>query len=364
MQLLPAGWTPRFHSGIVTWGCSRILLETLVRRRVAALPNVQFRADATATALIPNPDSTRVMGVRLETRARDRDDILRAALVIDATGRSSHAPEWLQAIGYPAPTETVIDAHLGYATRHYHLPPDPQRGWKTMLIMPTPERPRGGAFTSVEDDHWILTMAGVGGDYPPTDEDGLMNFVLSLPAPELHEALRQAEPISPVYGYRNMANRLRHYEALTRFPEGFAVIGDAVCVFNPQYGQGMSTAALGVEVLEQALRERVDSLTFQKRLVNSTRQAWQMATNADYRYPTTEGEPATALTKFLIRYVDWLFDAAPEVPEISATFLATMHMMKPSTALFHPAIIARRLAFGLRHRGARQPEPAPKIAQT
>ena len=126
----------------------------------------------------------------------------------------------------------------------------------------------------------------------------------------------------------------------------------------------MSTAALGVEVLEQALRDRVDSLTFQKRLVKSTQQAWQMATNADYRYPTTEGEPATALTKFLIRYVDWLFDAAPEVPEISATFLATMHMMKPSTALFHPAIIARRLAFGLRHRGAHQPEPAPKIAQT
>ncbi len=361
IQLIPTGWTPRYHSGIVTRACSRTLLESLIRRRIAALPNISFQDGSTVAGLVTNPDRSRVIGVRLQTRGGQPNDVLRADFVVDATGRGSHTQDWLLRIGYPAPDETVIDAHLGYASRFYRLPADFDPGWKALLIMPTPERPRGGVFQLIEDGLWVMTLAGTAGDYPPTDEAEMLAFAHSIPVPPLHQALALATPVTPIYGYRSTANRLHHYEALSQFPEGFAVMGDAACVFNPQYGQGMTTAALGAEVLDQCLRAGVDSLTFQQRLARSNQAAWQMAVNSDYRYPV-EGKPASATTKRLHRYIDWLFVAAPSVPQVASTFLGVMHMMQPSTALFHPSLIARRLAYGLRHKPAAPPEPSVQVA--
>ena len=357
IQLVPTGWTPRYPSGIVTRGCSRALLEKTLRCRVATLPNVSFQQGSTVAGLITNPDQTRVIGVRLEARHADHDDILRADFVLDATGRSSHAPQWLTEIGYAAPEETVVDAHLGYATRVYHLPEQFQPDWKALLIMTRPSRPRGGVFQKIEGGRWMMTLAGTAGDYPPTDEQGLRAFAASIPAPPLHEALALAEPLSPIYGYRSTANRWRHYEKLARFPAGFAVIGDAACVFNPVYGQGMTAAAVGVEVLDQCLRANIGGLQFQRRLARSSARSWLMATTEDYRYPT-EGAPPSAVVQWRLRYLDWLFAAAPDLPEVTSTFLGVMHLMSPVTVLFRPALIARRLAYGLRRKEKPIAQPA------
>ncbi len=357
LQWIPAGWTQRYPSGIVTWATSRALLESLLRQRVAALPNVSFEEGKAACGLVTNPDQTRIIGVSVD----DCSDILRGDLVVDATGRSSHLPEWLQEIGYDAPAETVVDAHLGYVTRVYRLPDDVQPDWKALLIMTTPERPRGGVFQQIEDGKWMMTLAGTAGDYPPTDADGLYAFAQSIPAPPLHDALAVAEPISPIYGYRNTANRLRHYEQLERLPDGLAIIGDAVCAFNPVYGQGMTVAALGAEVLDASLRDRAGfaSLRFQQRLAKSNQQPWQMATGEDYRYPV-DGAPATALIMRVNRYADWLFQAGCAEPAITSTFLAMMHLMAPLTAMFRPTLIARRLLYSLRGK----PQPVTPLAAT
>src|SRR5918998_5612252 len=104
-----------------------------------------------------------------------------------------------------------------------------------------------------------------------------MDFARSLRTPLLYEAIKDAEPISAISGYRDTENRRRHYEKLSRQPDNFVVTGDAASAFNPVYAQGMTTAALGAEVLEECLREsgQGDDLSglskrFQKRLPEAT----------------------------------------------------------------------------------------------
>lgn len=356
IQWIPAGWTPRYPSGIVTWATSRALLEHLLRQRVMELPNVDFEQEKVACGLVTNPDRTRIIGVSMVSCL----DILRGDLVVDATGRTSDMPQWLSEIGYPVPEETVVDAHLGYATRVYRLPNGFQPDWKALLIMMRPERPRGGVFQQIEDGKWMMTLAGTNGDYPPTGENEFRDFALSIDAPPLHEMLEIATPISPIYGYRNTANRLRHYETLERLPDGLAILGDAACAFNPVYGQGMTVAALGAELLDQCLRDGFNSLNFQQRLAKSNEQPWLMATGEDYRYPV-EGTPATPLVKRINRYAEWLYQAGTAEPVITSTFLSMMHLKAPLTAMFSPRLILRRLLYALRRKP--QPLAPPKLAK-
>src|ERR671916_1887881 len=259
--LTPAGFAPRFPSGLPLLMSSRDLLEWTVRERVAALPRVNFLEKTDVTGLLPTPDGEGVAAVKLRSRdakgARRSQEPLRADLIVDASGRNSNASKWLEALGYASPEETYINSHLGYASRVYRRPKRFDGDWKGLNVQAAPpEVTRGGVLLPLEDDRWMVTLSGLGGDYPPTDEAGFIDFARSLRSPMLYEAIKDAEPISDISGYRDTENRMRHYEKLSRQPYNFLVIGDAASAFNPIYAQGMTTAALGAEVLEECLREQ------------------------------------------------------------------------------------------------------------
>ncbi|HEU5369012.1 MAG TPA: FAD-dependent oxidoreductase, partial [Ktedonobacterales bacterium] len=272
----------------------------------------------------------------------------------------SRAPDWLTALGYAPPEETVINSFLGYASRYYQPPSDGRVDWKLLLL---PRRPptlkRGGAIYLLEGNRWIVTLSGGGKDYPPTDEAGFLGFARSLASPALYDAIKDAEPLSPIYGYRRTENRWRHYERLTRWPEGFIAVGDAVCAFNPVYGQGMSVAALGAELLEQMLRERSGSdlaglaRQFQQALRNLTATPWQLATGADFRYEETEGGRPDRKARLSWRYGDAVRALAQDNRQVYQTFIEVAHLLKPPSALFRPSIVAQVLGrTASRHKAA------------
>ncbi len=298
------------------------------------------------------------MQARNSTGLAEREIIVLAAdLVVDASGRDSQVPCWLEALGYPCPPETVVNPFLGYASRLYTPASDPRRTWKGLVIRADPpSNLRSGVIWPVEGGNWQVGLGGTGKDYPPTDEDGFLEFAKSLPDPMFYEALKDAQPHSSIYGYRRTENRLRHFERLSRQPEGFVVLGDAVCVFNPIYGQGMTVAALSAVVLDESLRQqrhnRLEGFSrrFQRKLARMNKTPWQLATASDYRVPTLEGKKPNRVATLTYRYVDHLVELLPITPSAGKTFSEVVHMIEPPIALFHPAIVARVLLHGFSQR--------------
>ncbi len=215
-----------------------------------------------------------------------------------------------------------------------------------------PDNGRGGVLYPVEGNRWVVTLGGVGRDYPPTDEAGFLDFARSLRSPILYEAIEDAQPLSPIYSYRRTENRLLHYENLSRLPEGFVAVGDAVCAFNPVYGQGMTIAAKGALTLDECLRQQLggskSSLTgltqrFQKRLAQLNATPWLMATGEDFRFATTEGGQRDWMSRLMQRYMDMVILVSLDHPQVYRTFAEVVHMVKPPTTLFGPGILAQVL---------------------
>jgi 2-polyprenyl-6-methoxyphenol hydroxylase-like FAD-dependent oxidoreductase len=229
-----------------------------------------------------------------------------------------------------------------------------QTDWKGMFLQAAPlARTRAGVLVPVEGNRWIVTLGGGDRDYPPTDEVGFLDFARSLPSPMLYTAIKDAVPLSPIYGNRSTENRLRHYERLTRWPERLLVMGDAVCAFNPVYGQGMTTAALSALALDQCLlnqyrRQSKRDLTglarrFQQRLTEVNSAPWMLATSEDYRYRGTEGGMPDWTTRLMHRYIDQVLVLATKSVHVRKLFLEVQQMLRSPVTLFQVGVILRML---------------------
>ena len=338
---------PRCPSDLIVPSCSRSLLEWMIRHRLPKSDRLQFLDATQVKKLLTDETNSRITGLQL----LDHDDLqlgeLIADLVVDASGRQSNTPKWLEELGYPAPSETKVNAFLGYTTRWYECPKQSDADWKMMLVMPqSPNSSRSGVLAAMEGDRWVLSLYGFNQDYPPTDEVGFLEFARTLSNRSLYNVVKDAKPVSPIYSFRNTENRLRHYEKL-KLPSGLVVMGDAVFAFNPFYGQGMTAAALGALDLDRCLAQQFRSRTnltglsdrFQKQLARSLQVPWMLATNRDQRWLSpvdaiTTGKKLGLINRFSKQYGQELDVLLKSNPESYRSLMEIHHMVKAPTAMF------------------------------
>lgn len=327
---------------------SRGLIEHCVRKRALAIPAVDLQTGCTVQGLAHRDG--RVTGVRYEGPAGPVTMV--ADLVVDTGGRGSHAPRWLEELGVPRPPETTIGIDFAYASTKYRLRED--HGIREGLLGffgPAPKFPNGAYLGAIEDGMWHVSLAGRFGDYPPTDEAGFLAYARSLHTPVLHDYLADAERVADIVGYRFPTSVQRHYERLPAFPTGFLVLGDAICSFNPIYGQGMSSAALQVAALQGLLRERgagsrdLDGLAtaFFPRAAQVIATPWTLAASLDLAYPRTVGD-RSGLSAERARYFGALNVLAGVDVEVQKLLTEVFHLARPLGALMDEPLRRRVLA--------------------
>src|SRR5256886_5006871 len=347
-------WKPRFKSGITFYSQSRPLLEGHVRERVAARSNVRFLDACDVVKLCANEDATRITGVQIRHRSGEQhEEVLSADLVVDASGRGSQTPQWLAALGYDTVEESTIKVDVGYATRIYRRPEHSDFDHDVLAVYSTPPTgKRAGVLAPIEEERWIVTMIGWIRDYPPDDEAGFLAFARSLPQPDLYEAIQDAEPLTPIAIHKFPANRRRHYERLSSFPEGFVALGDAVCSFNPVYGQGMTAAALEAETLNTMLYQQRErrasgditgfSRRFQKKITHIVDTFWLLAASEDFRHPETQGKRPLGVN-LLNRYARRVHELSTFDPQVTAHLYQVFQAITSPMALFSPRILMKVL---------------------
>jgi 2-polyprenyl-6-methoxyphenol hydroxylase-like FAD-dependent oxidoreductase len=346
----PAGRLPRFRSGIAMRAVSRSLLEERVRNRLEAEPGVRFLAGREVVGLVPDAIGRAVAGVCTRRRGpKEAEETLAADLLVDASGQGSRAPRWLEELDYEAPEEEVVDARLGYATRWFRVPEDFSGDWKGLAVLPGwPDDTRGGTLRRVEGDVWTAVLIGLGGDYPPTRGDAFLEFARTLPSPAIYDAIKNAEPVSPVYGYRRTANRRRRYER-ARLPENFLVTGDAACSLNPSYGSGMTAAALSAEALEGCLQEQrlrsskrdLASLgrRFHKRQAAAVAPCWKVTTSTDRQWSAASVEDLGLTGRLFHRVSEEVLALAVEREDVARSLLEVKNLLEPPSTLLRPCIL-------------------------
>jgi 2-polyprenyl-6-methoxyphenol hydroxylase-like FAD-dependent oxidoreductase len=325
-----------------TYYATRPLFEQIVRRRVAALEDVEVRSNTRCVDYLLDGDGTTVEGV-LVRDGTSKEVALPADLVVDATGRTSKTPTWLEDNGYAAPPLDEVRIDVAYSTVVIERPTDDRR---VFFVAADPPRTRGAGVFPVEDGRWVATFFGVHGDHPPTDAEGLEAFAASLPGPDLERLLDARSWVSDdVAHYPFPSNRRYRYEALDRFPNGLVVVGDAISSFNPIYGQGMSVAAFETLLLHHALvadGEGNLGLRFFDRAEEPIDVAWNMAAGADFGFSRTEG-PKPAGTDLFNWYVGRLIRNAHTDGKLREAFYRVFNMEQPPTSLFRPGTAWRVL---------------------
>jgi 2-polyprenyl-6-methoxyphenol hydroxylase-like FAD-dependent oxidoreductase len=341
---------PRRDLGLISYALSRPATEFAVRQGLRSQANVTLRDRCRVGRLSLSADGRAVTGVHFEDDAAGAQE-LATDLIVDASGLGGPTLATLKAAGLALPEETVIGVDQRYTTGVFHIPDDAPDDWTSVLTFggQPPNIHRGGLLWPIEGDRWIVSLGGRHDDAPGAGLDGFMAFARTLRTPTIYDAVRNARPDGEAvrFGFRD--NVLRHFERLATFPRGLIPIGDAICRFNPVYGQGMSVAAQEAVLLRELLAARASGDDPLKELARDyfekipalVETPWNVAT-FDFMHPQTRGHrPDDFETR--VRFAAAFTRLCAEDPDVHRLSAEVNHLLKPRSVLRDPALVQRLL---------------------
>lgn len=344
--------------GLRAYTPSRPFLESHARRRVRAIPNIELADNHDVVDVTSHTSRDRITGARIVNRHNNSESELPADLVVDATGRGARTPAMLERLGYARPAEDDVVIHLMYASQLLRMPPESLHEC-ACLVAPVPGRPTGMAMLTYEHDTVMFSVFGMAGNDPPVGCSAMCDFAEQFAPAHVLAAIRAAEPLGETAQHRFPSSRWRRYDKARLLPEGLLVVGDAVCSFNPIYGQGMTVAALEALELRNCLSRGTTDLPrrFFRATAKPIRQAWQLAAGGDLSLPEIEGTPPLS-TRLLSGYMDRLLTAAEYDIAALEQFLKVAWLVDAPSRLLRPSMMWRAASANPR----RQKRPTPVTA--
>lgn len=164
---------------------TRPLFEQILHRHVAQIEPITLRSGCQFVDFVADENARTIQGVVFRDDSGETERVT-ADLVVDATGRTSRTPQWLEKHGYSRPQTDEVYIDVKYSTAVIERPADDRRN---IFVPPSAPRRRGGAAFPVEDGRWLVTLFGVHGDKPPTEVDEFKSFAESFPTSDLEQLL-------------------------------------------------------------------------------------------------------------------------------------------------------------------------------
>ncbi len=333
------------------WG-RRATFEYVLRRHVGQLPNVRFIHGARVTGLLTEADARQVRVRGLELTQGDKPESLQADIVVDASGKHSKAPQWLQEMGVQIATDSRPSGFV-YSCRHYRLK-DPQAA--------LPRLDGGGnldylgyATFYAEHGHYALTLGC------PVEEQELVE---AMRRPEGFDAVCEQLPVfkqwtsqsevrSKVLGAGRFENRWTHYRGRGG-PEllGFFAVGDSLLETNPMYGRGCASAFVQAHVLSDVLAQSEDPSERARRYYTRAHKLLQpyfnVSVDTDHIYRARARLARGAEVPLRNRIIIYLFDAAwlPAMrtnPLVAREFVKAVQMREISSVGVRIAMVLQIL---------------------
>ena len=334
---------PRRHAGFSSYSMSRPLLELCVRRRVQSTANITVQQEVAVERL--THANAVVTGVALrDGRQLDAD------FVIDASGRGELTLRLLDDLGLPRPRETTIGVDMHYASVLFEIPADAAYDWKSVVTFPkAPHSSKGLLMTMIEGGRWICAVGWRGDEAAPTDRESYVEWTRNLRTQTAYKAIKDATMIGKVVRFAFPESRHRHFVELESLPSGVLPVADAICRFNPIYGQGMSVAALEAEAFAGLLKAPEQdfgqlSRSFFEQADRIIEGPWNMAALPDLLYPDTRGERPADLMNSL-RFGQAFLELAARDAAVHKLQLEIHTLLKPRSAMTgDPALMQRILA--------------------
>jgi 2-polyprenyl-6-methoxyphenol hydroxylase-like FAD-dependent oxidoreductase len=319
-----------------------------------------------------------VTGVRLEDGSTHRAD-----WVVDASGRRSPLPAWLDALGGHRLEEREEDTGIVYSSRFYRV----VSGAELPPVVGMNAGDLGYLKFAVflgDNDTYSITFG-----LPSEDADlrsllrdpGFTAAARAIPALEPWVDPAVAEPITGVEVMARLLNRGRRFllgEGAGPVATGILAVGDAHTCTNPLYGRGCSLGFVSAHLLAEALAAHGDdpveaSLAYEAAMRRDVHPWYRSAVAQDRQDRASRGlavpddaegdltgGAAGALDPDSVRSLlrDGLMPAASTDPVVFRAFLRTFNLLDPPDRIMKDPDLLTRILTVWQDRDNR-PAPAP-----